>query len=107
MEQEILQALLNCIERHPEEGENKTWFTRLIKNSLSGNNDLEINIDLIYNAMVIESILVNLLSIDIKTIVKIKLVYRTISSLWKKNEGDIRVLNNYILENKSTIINTD
>src|SRR5438552_15532048 len=75
MEQEILQALLNCIERHPEEGENKTWFTRLIKNSLSGNNDPEINTDLIYNAMVIESILASLLSIDIKTIVKVRLVH--------------------------------
>jgi len=107
MEQEILQALLNCIERHLEEGENKTWFTRLIRNSLSGNNDPEIDTDLIYNATVIENILANLLFIDIKTIVKIRLVHRTISSLWKENRGDIRMLNNYILENKPTIINTD
>src|SRR5438876_153678 len=64
MEQEILQALLNCIEKHPEEGENKTWFTRLIKNSLSCNNSSEIDTDLIYNATVIESILANLLSQD-------------------------------------------
>src|SRR5438477_13202124 len=107
MEKEIFQALLNYIERHPEEEENKTSFTRLIKNSLSYNNNPEIDTDLIYNTMVIESILANLLSIDIKTIVKVRLVHRTISSLWEENGEDIRVLNNYILENKPTIINTD
>src|SRR5438552_13376748 len=107
MEQEILQALLNCIERYPEEGENKIWFTRLIRNSLSDNNDPKIDTDLIYNATVIESIFANLLSIDIKTIVKVRLVHRTISFLWEENGEDIRVLNNYILENKFTIINTD
>ena len=48
MEQEILQTLLMCIEKHPEESDNKKWFIRLIQNSLSGNNDPEIDIDLIY-----------------------------------------------------------
>ena len=106
MEQEILQTLLTCIEKHPEESDNKKWFIRLIQNSLSGNNDPEIDIDLIHNATVIENILANMLSIDIRTIVKIRLVHKTICTLWEENGGNLEELNNYILENKPMLINT-
>jgi hypothetical protein len=106
MEQEILQILFMCIKKHPEESDNKKWFIRLIQNSLSGNNDPEIDIDLIHNATVIENILANMLSIDIKTIVKIRLVHKTICTLWKENGRNLEELNNYILENKLVLINT-
>src|SRR5438876_3681236 len=106
MEQEILQTLLTCIEKNPEESDNKKWFIRLIQNSLSDNNDPEIDIDLIHNATVIENILANMLSIDIRTIVKIRLVHKTICTLWEENGGNLEELNNYILENKSMLINT-
>ena len=106
MEQEILQTLLTCIEKYPEESDNKKWFIRLIQNSLSGNNDPEIDIDLIHNATVIENILANMLSIDIRTIVKIRLVHKTICTLWEENGGNLEELNNYILENKPMLINT-
>ena len=106
MKQEIFQTLLTCIEKHPEESDNKKWFIRLIQNSLSSNNDPEIDIDLIHNATVIENILANMLSIDIRTIVKIRLVYKTICTLWKENSKSLKTLNNYILENKPVFINT-
>jgi hypothetical protein len=105
MEHEILQALLYCIEKHPKGDENKEWFTKLIQNSLNGNADLEIDADLIYNATVIESILASILSVDIKTIVKVRLVHKIICTLWEENNWDTNTLTSYILENKPTVIN--
>ena len=105
MEQEILQTLLICIEKYPEESDNKKWFIRLIQNSLNGNNNSKINIDLIYNTTVIESILVNMLSINIRTIIKIRLVHKTICILWEENSENLKILNNYILKNKLVLIN--
>src|SRR5438552_2751712 len=46
--QEILQALLQCIENHPKEDENKKWFAKLIQDSLNGITNQETDIDLIY-----------------------------------------------------------
>ena len=84
--QGILQMLLTCMEKHPDEDVNKGWFIKLIQNSLEGKTDLEIDADLIYNATVIESILANILSIDIKTIVKIRLVHKVICTLWERKQ---------------------
>src|SRR5438477_10764017 len=105
MEQEILQTLLTCIEKHPEKSDNKKWFIRLIQNSLSGNNNPKIDIDLIHNATVIENILSNMLLINIRTIVKIRLVYKTICILWKENGRNLEELNIYILEIKPVLMN--
>ena len=82
MEQEILEALLVCIKKHPKGNENKEWFIKLIQDSLNGNTNSETNKDLIYNATVVENILANLLAVDIKTIVKIKLIYKIINAVW-------------------------
>ena len=71
MEQEIIAALLQCIERYPEGQTNKTWFTKLFQNSLGNQQDPDIDVDLIYNATVLENLLARILAIDIKTIVKI------------------------------------
>src|SRR5438552_18602543 len=106
MEQEIFQTFLMCIKKHSEKSDNKKWFIRLIQNSLSDNNNPEIDIDLIHNATVIENILANMLSINIRTIVKIRLVHKTICTLWKENGENLEELNNYILENKPVLINT-
>src|SRR5438552_5837355 len=106
MEQEIFQTFLMCIKKHSEKSDNKKWFIRLIQNSLSDNNDPEIDIDLIHNATVIENILANMLLINIRTIVKIRLVHKIICILWEENGGNLKKLNNYILENKPVLINT-
>jgi hypothetical protein len=66
---------------------------------------LEIDADLIYNATVIESILASILSVDIKTIVKVRLVHKIICTLWEENNWDTNTLTSYILENKPTVIN--
>ena len=47
-----------------------------------------------------------MLSIDIRTIVKIRLVHKTICTLWEENGGNLEELNSYILENKPMLINT-
>ena len=81
MEQEILEALLVCIEKYSKGSENKEWFIKLIQDSLNGNTNSETNEDLIYNATVVENILANLLAVDIKTIVKIRLLYKIINTV--------------------------
>ena len=88
MEQEILNALLLCIEKHSEGNEHKEWFIKLIQDSLNGNTNSETNEDLIYNATVIENLLANLLAVDIKVIVKIRLLYKIINTLWEENNWD-------------------
>src|SRR5438477_2981386 len=101
--QDILQALLQCVENHPKGDENKEWFAKLIQNSLNGTTNQETDIDLIYNTTVIENILTNLLAIDIRIIVKVRMVHKIINTLWKKNKWDTNLLNSYILNNKSII----
>ena len=56
--------------------------------------------NLVYNTTVIESILANLLAIDIKIIVKVRMIHKIINTLWEENKWDSNLLNNYILENK-------
>ena len=106
MEQEILEALLACIEKHPKESENKEWFIKLIQDSLNGNTNSETNEDLIYNATVVENILANLLIVDIKIIIKIKLLYKIINTVWEENNWDVNLLNSYIFQEKSTPYDT-
>ena len=100
MYNEILQALLECIGKHPEGEENKKWFMKLIQDSLEEKINLETDIDLIYNTTIMEDILANMLAIDIKTIVKIRIIHKIITILWIENKWDPSSLNNYILENK-------
>src|SRR5438552_15394381 len=100
MEHEILQALLYCIEKHPKESENKEWFIKLIQDSFNGITSPEIDADLFYNATVVENLLANLLAIDIKIIVKVKIVHKIINILWEENNWDITLLNSYILGDK-------
>src|SRR5438552_6668000 len=101
--QDILQALLQCVENHLKGDENKEWFVKLIQDSLNGTTNQETDIDLIYNATVIENILVNLLTIDIRIIVKVRMVHKIINTLWEENKWDTNLLNSYILNNKPTI----
>ena len=54
---QIIQALLQCIEKYPEGSENKEWFMKLFQDSLNGRTNIETEVDLIYNATVIENIL--------------------------------------------------
>jgi len=98
--QQILQALLQCIQEHPKGDENKEWFIKLIQDSLNDTKNQEIDEDLIYNATVVENILTNLLAIDIRTIVKIRMVHKTINVLWEENKWDMNLLNSYILNSK-------
>ena len=100
MEQEILEALLVYIEKHPKGSENKEWFIKLIQNSLNSNTNSETNENLIYNTTVVENILANLLAVNIKTIVKIRLLYKIINTVWKENNWDVNLLNSYIFEEK-------
>src|SRR5438876_9967140 len=102
MEQEILEVLLACIEKHPKGSENKEWFIKLIQDSLNSNTNSETNEDLIYNPTVVENILANLLTVDIKTIVKIRLLYKIINTVWKENNWNANFLNSYIFEEKPT-----
>ena len=104
MYNEILQALLECIGKHPEGEENKKWFMKLIQDSLEKKTNPETDVDLIYNATIIEDILANILAIDIKTIVKIRMIHKIITTLWIENGWDLSSLNNYILENKPIIL---
>ena len=84
--QGIFQALLQYVENHYKGNENKEQVGRLIQDSLNGTTNYEPDLDLIYNTTVIESILVNLLAIDIKTIVKVRITYKIINILWKENK---------------------
>ena len=81
MEQEILQALLHYVERNPKGDENKEWLVRLIQSSLNDTPNQEIEADLFYNAMIGENLLANLLAVDIKTIVKIRMIHKIINNL--------------------------
>src|SRR5438477_10712813 len=101
MEFEIIQALLQCIENYLEDSENKEWFTKLFQNSLRGQNNIEIDIDLIYNATFMENLLATLFAIDAKTIVKVRMVHKVIITLWEENNWDLNALNNYIINEKS------
>ena len=47
-----------------------------------------------------------LLAIDVKTIVKIRIVHKTIIALWKENKWDLNLLSNYILNEKSNSLNS-
>jgi len=99
---QIIQALLQCIEKYPEGSENKEWFTKLFQDSLSGKINSETDLDLVYNATIGENILASILAIDIKTIVKIRMVHKIIIILWEENKWDTNSLNKYILEEKPT-----
>ena len=106
MEQEILQilhALLDCIGKYPDGNENKEWFTKLIQYSLNGQTCPDTDSDLFYNATMIEHILSSILAIDIKTIVKIRMVHKVIITMWEENNGDMNWLSRYILDEKPTI----
>ena len=104
MEQEILQAILKCIENYPEGEKNKNWFIRLVQNSLHENSYIETDRDLIYNATNGEQIISTLLAINIKTVVKIRMVYKIINATWEENKWDINLLNNFILQDKPTTL---
>ena len=60
----------------------------------------EIDADLFFNATVVENLLVNLLAIDIKVIVKIRMIHKIINALWEENKWDYALLNSYILGDK-------
>jgi hypothetical protein len=83
---QIIQALLQCIEKYPEGSENKEWFMKLFQDSLNGRTNIETEVDLIYNATVIENILATLLAIDIKLIVKVRMVHKVITTIWEENK---------------------
>src|SRR5271168_580781 len=110
MEHEILQALAQYIESFPdnfsEGNENRIWFIKLIQNSLEGRTCHEIDCDLIYNATTLEHFLARLLEIDIKTIVKVRIIQKIIIAMWEENKWDANILSKYILEEKSTLSNT-
>ena len=99
---QIIQALLQCIEKYPEGSENKEQFTKLFQDSLSGRINIETDLDLVYNATIGENILASILAIDIKTIVKIRIVHKAITILWEENKWDLNILNRYILQEKPT-----
>ena len=97
---QIIQALLQCIEKYPEGSENKEWLMKLFQDSLNGRTNIETEAGLIYNATVIENILATLLAIDIKLIVKVRMVHKVITTTWEENKWDLGMLNRYILEEK-------
>jgi hypothetical protein len=109
MEIELIQALLQCVEKYPDGNNNKEWLTRLFQNSLTGQNNIEIDDDLIYNATNIENMVASILAIDIKTIVKVRMIQQTITTLWKENKWDFNILERYTMTEKPIIgcTNTD
>jgi len=98
--QQILHALLECIGKYPDGNENKEWFTKLIQNSLNGQECQQTDLDLFYNATTIEHILATILAIDIKIIVKVRMVHKVITTMWEENNGDPNLLNKYVLDDK-------
>ena len=89
MEQEILlilQALVELIEKHPQGCDNKEWLLQLIYNSLMRTSDTNIEADLIYNTTLGENILANLLAVNIKTIVKTRILQKLLNRLWEEKE---------------------
>ena len=48
-----------------------------------------------------ENLLVTLLAINVKTIVKVRMVHKVIITLWEENNWDLNALNNYIINEKS------
>ena len=103
MEQEIIMALLRCIEKYPEGETNKIWFIKLFQNSLHNQQDPDLDMDLIYNATKLENLLARILATDIKTIVKVRMVQKVILTLWEENQWDLDNLNSYALESKPNI----
>ena len=103
MELGIIQALLQCVEKYPKGEENKEWFTRLFQDSLNNTTSSTTDDDLIYNATVVENILATLLSIDIKTIVKIRMVHKVVLTLWRENNWDPNELDKYIVGEKPAL----
>jgi len=102
---QIIQAMLECIVKYPEGNQNKEWFTALIQNSLNNLECSEIDSDLFYNATTLERILSFLLVIDIRTIVKIRMVQKVITTMWEENKWDQNLLNKYVLDEKPIITN--
>src|SRR5438552_5156057 len=47
-----------------------------------------------------ENLLATLLAIDVKTIVKVRMVHKVIITLWEENNWDLNALNNYIMNEK-------
>lgn len=107
MEIEIIQALLHCVENYPNGSENKNWFIKLFHNSLNGQQFIEVDTDLIYNATNLENLLAKILKIDIKTIVKLRMVQNMIVTLWKDSQWDLNELNRYTLNEKPVLENND
>ena len=97
MEYVIIQALGQCIERLPADC-NKEWITRLFQNSINGASNSVTDDELIYNATLVENVMATLLAIDIRVIVKVRMVYKVIVVLWEVNEWDQGLLNSYIVE---------
>ena len=99
---QIIQALLQCVERHSKDSENKDWLIKLFQNSLTSQNTTEIDSELIYNVTFLENILANILAIDIKTIVKIRMIQKIIWVTWEENQWDTSMFNNYIFNENPT-----
>ena len=106
MEFEIIRMLLQCIERYPKGSENKEWYTKLFQDSLEGKANPSTDIELVYNATGMDNILATLLAIDIKTVVKIRMVHKVITTLWGENRWTTDYLNAYILSEKPSLVNT-
>ena len=81
MEFVIIQVLFQCIERLPADCDNKKWISRLFQNSINGISSLVTNDELIYNVTVVENVMATLLSVDIRVIVKVRMVYKVIVTL--------------------------
>ena len=106
MELEIIRTLLQCIERYPEGSENKKWYTKLFQDSLEGTTNPSTDIELVNNATGMDNILSTLLAIDIKTVVKIRMVHKVIVTAWEERGWNIDYLNSYVLNEKPSLPNT-
>ena len=86
MELEVIQALIQCVERYSTDNNSKEQFTKLFQNSITGQHNTEVDSELIYNATYMENLLTNILLINIKTVVKIRMVQKIIIFLWEENQ---------------------
>src|SRR3981081_3063150 len=100
--EEILQFLITAVNNYTEQ--DLSWFKTLVDDSLAGRQNAESDSDMYYNTTIIDNITANLTATDVKTIVKIRLIFKTIQELWIHYNGNINLLGEYILTEKPTAI---
>src|SRR4051812_23197680 len=81
-------------------GKNLTWFKTIIEDSLVRRTNVESNSKFKYNATILDNITVTLLGINVKTVIKIKLIFDCIKVLWEQYNGNVNLFQEFFLTDK-------